>query len=248
MTQQFNANEKRYFRKMFQLYDTDKSGAIGLAELKNLCRHLGVDMSEESLLESVVSIGCPVENNEIDLDFNSFLKWLGSSASETGGDEFAALKVKITAQGSKALTNDQIQRFKEVFDHFDADHSGSIDADELMNVFSSMGNDVTREEMEQMIAGVDDDGSGEIEFEEFIMLMCTHYGHSFTSEMEEVFSHLDPDAFGRLPVTAVANMMRETTGGILSEAEISEIIASVAENGYVDYMKWESLWEACNEQ
>eukprot|EP00658_Telonema_sp_P-2_P014957 TRINITY_DN15712_c0_g1_i2.p1 TRINITY_DN15712_c0_g1~~TRINITY_DN15712_c0_g1_i2.p1 ORF type:complete len:161 (-),score=48.59 TRINITY_DN15712_c0_g1_i2:27-509(-) len=145
-------------------------------------------------------------------------------------------------------SNEQLQRFKEVFDHFDADKSGSIDADELMNVFSSMGNEVTREEMVEMIAGVDDDDSGEIEFEEFIMLMCSHYGHSFTSEMEEVFSHLDPDAFGRLPVTAVANMMRETTGGILTEAEISEIISSVSENGYVDYMKWESLWEACNEQ
>lgn len=245
----FSEHERKYFKKMFDLYDTDKSGAIGLSELKNLSRHLGVEMSEESLLQTVKNLGLPTENNDIDLEFEEFLKWL-STANGAAGDEFAALKAKITAAGSKTLNNEQIARLKEVFDHFDADKSGSIDADELINVFESMGQAVTREEMEKMIASVDDDGSGQIEFEEFMMLMCSNYGaKTLETDMQEAFSVYDPDATGKVTLSTLRQMIIDTSGGRLTEKEIADIIDSVEKrDGFVEYMKWESLWEACREE
>eukprot|EP00388_Colpodella_angusta_P047960 GDKK01074575.1.p1 GENE.GDKK01074575.1~~GDKK01074575.1.p1 ORF type:complete len:250 (+),score=34.50 GDKK01074575.1:77-826(+) len=242
----FTKNEERYFRKMFHLYDTDKSGSIGMSELKNLTKSLGVDLSEETLLQTVAAIGCPTDGEDIDLDFPSFVKWFSSQGS-VGGDEFAALKGKIRARGSKSLTNEQISHLKEVFDHFDADQSNSIDADELVVVFASMGQEVTREAMVQMIATVDNTNSGDIDFEEFIMMMCTNFGKGFKREMEEAFEQVDPGDEGRLPVSTVAEMMRQTSGGKLSETEISEILASISTDGWVDYRLWESLWDACDE-
>lgn len=245
-TSSFSKREEAYFKKMFHLFDTDKSGAIGLSELKNLTKQLGSEMTEEVLLQTVNSIGCPTENGEIDLSFEDFVRWF-SSCGTAGGDEFAVLKARISANGAKNLSNEQIAHLKEVFDHFDADKSNSIDAEELVNVFASMGQEVTLESMKQMIATVDENGSGDIDFDEFIMMMCSNFGMGFKAEMENAFSEVDPGGEGRIPVSTVAELMRRTTGGMLSETEISEIIASIAEEGWVDYRLWESLWEACDE-
>jgi calcium-binding protein CML len=250
MSTELPENERAYFKKMFDLYDTDKSGAIGLSELRNLSKHLCVELTETQIIDSVRSIGITSDPSDIDLAFPQFVAWLQKAQAS---DEFALLKAKITAQGNKALNNEQIARLKEVFDHFDEDGSGSIDAGELRNVFLSMGADATEQEMEEMIASVDDDGSGQIEFNEFMVLMCSNFGSkSFEEDMREAFEQLDPGTSGKMNVVKLRELMKEATGGKLTDKEINDIIASVdggAMNGEeVEYMKWESLWEACREE
>lgn len=246
----FSDTERRYFRKMFDLYDTDKGGTIGLSELKNLAKHLGCEMSEKALIESVRATG--FNETEIELEFEPFIKWLNSTSdsSTNGGDQFASLKAKITAQGSKALNNEQIERLKEVFEHFDEDKSGSIDAVELVNVFASMGQVVTEDAMREMIDQVDDDKSGQMEFEEFLMLMCSNFGSkTFESDMQEAFSVVDREGSGTMDVAALFALIKDTTGGMIPDAEIWLIIESAEPvDGVVEYMKWESLWEACREE
>jgi Ca2+-binding EF-hand superfamily protein len=242
-----NDSEEIYFKRLFNMYDTDKGGSISIDELRHLSKHLGVEMNDDLIRQTLRGIG---HNPDADLDFPMFMKWL-QSAGSAGGDEFAMLKAKISAHGSKALTNEQIARLKEVFEHFDADNSGSIDSDELGNVFQSMGQDLSEDELKAMIAGVDDDGSGQIEFNEFIVLMCSNFGEqNFDKDMQEQFAMYDPDNTGQISVDDLKQMMRDTTTGILSELEINNIIASIptiAKDGSVEYMKWESLWEACRE-
>ena len=248
MSIEFSESEKLYFKKMFNLYDTDKSGAIGLSELKNLSKHLGCEMTPEKILKSVRDVGYDV-SNDVEMPFEGFLKWLKASTSDNG-DEFASLKAKITAAGSRVLNNEQLARFKEVFDHFDADKSGSIDADELVNVFASMGQTVLREDMLEMIREVDQDGSGQIEFQEFVVLMCSNFGSkTFATDMEEAFARVDPDATGRVSVKQLEMLIRDTAGGLVSDEEIANIISSSDPNGgQIEYMRWEALWEACREQ
>ena len=57
-----------------------------------------------------------------------------------------------------ALTADQIAEFKAAFDTFDTDGSGSIDADELSHIMITMGKEMSRQEIEELINNVDDDG------------------------------------------------------------------------------------------
>lgn len=242
-------SEQQYFKRMFDLYDTDKSGAIGLSELRNLSKHLGVELSEDEVIASVRSIGITAEPDDIDLAFPHFVSWLHNAQAS---DEFAVLKAKIKAKGSKVLNNDQIARLKEVFDHFDADGSGAIDAGELLNVFHSMDQkETTLEDMEQMIASVDDDGNGTIEFGEFMVLMCSNFGSkSFEEDMQEEFGKIDPDTSGKISIDALKEMIRKTTGGLIKDDEIDMIIESIDEgkNGnHVEYIKWRALWEACSE-
>jgi Ca2+-binding EF-hand superfamily protein len=56
---------------------------------------------------------------------------------------------------------------------FDADNSGKIDAKEIIQLLSGddFKDEMTREQIEQVIMEVDVDGDGEVDFEEFILMM-----------------------------------------------------------------------------
>ena len=56
---------------------------------------------------------------------------------------------------------------QSVFNRYDDDGSGEIDAGELMEIFQSLGVSVTEQEVEAMVEEVDEDESGTIDFNEF---------------------------------------------------------------------------------
>mmetsp|Transcript_97480 Transcript_97480/g.179131 ORF Transcript_97480/g.179131 Transcript_97480/m.179131 type:complete len:80 (-) Transcript_97480:258-497(-) len=60
--------------------------------------------------------------------------------------------------------------YKEAFDHFDIDGSGSIDAEELKVGMQALGLEPNNHEIQKMISDVDNDGSGKIEYEEFLKM------------------------------------------------------------------------------
>ena len=88
----------------------------------------------------------------------------------------------VTAEGSggaaskhsviSTLTEVQLEEFREAFDAFDKDGGGSIDKEELMDLFRSLGQEPTQEELDNMVAAADTDGNGTIDFFEFATLMA----------------------------------------------------------------------------
>ena len=72
---------------------------------------------------------------------------------------------------SEALTNEQIQAFKEAFDLFDNNGGGTIDSAELKETLDSVGIEIDQEDIEDVMMKLDEDGNGEIDFEEFLNLM-----------------------------------------------------------------------------
>merc|ERR1711915_696543 len=61
--------------------------------------------------------------------------------------------------------------FKEAFDEFDTDGSGTISPEELLGVLRAMGQNPTEDELLNLVMEVDIDGNGTIEFEEFLNMM-----------------------------------------------------------------------------
>jgi Ca2+-binding EF-hand superfamily protein len=249
MSNNFTEQETRYFRKMFDMFDTDHSGAIGYFEMKNLARHLGVQISDEQLLRSIERVD---DNGNGELEFDEFMQWLSNvnDNSNGEGDEFAVLKSKIRAQGARPLTSSQIEQFREVFHHFDMDGSGTIDMEELGNVFEAMGQTLTTEELQSVLKHADDDGSGEIDFDEFLMLMCCSFGaeKSFESDLLETFRRYDVDADGLISARDLRQLVVELVGDTMTAAEVDEVVEVAAVergDGYIEYLKWESLWDAC---
>ena len=69
------------------------------------------------------------------------------------------------------FTDDEV---KEAFDAFDLDGNSFIGAAELRHVFTSMGEEITDEEVDEMIRMCDDDGDGQVSFEEFSGMVFEH--------------------------------------------------------------------------
>ncbi len=60
---------------------------------------------------------------------------------------------------------------RRVFTMFDKDGNGSIDRDELKQVFEELGQFFPQEELQKMIDMADKDDSGSLEYEEFIKVV-----------------------------------------------------------------------------
>ena len=84
-------------------------------------------------------------------------------------------KEEIVPQSENLLSNDlsqeQRDEINQVFEQFDTDGSGQIDAKELKIAMRALGVILKLREVQEMIAKIDDDGSGEIDQFEFLEMM-----------------------------------------------------------------------------
>jgi Ca2+-binding EF-hand superfamily protein len=71
----------------------------------------------------------------------------------------------------KQLTPEQIEVFKQAFEIFDIDHSGSIDKEELSSLLNALGFAYNEAQTTKIFDEVDCDHSGVIELDEFISFM-----------------------------------------------------------------------------
>ncbi|CAH3174940.1 unnamed protein product [Porites lobata] len=69
------------------------------------------------------------------------------------------------------LTNEQITAFREVFDLFDSNGGGTIDAEELDLALKSVDIQLSPDDLAEVLVTMDKDGNGEIDFQEFLNLM-----------------------------------------------------------------------------
>ena len=104
---------------------------------------------------------------------------LGRGVGAVAGSPSSSKKYDDRASSSSVvgtLTEVQLEEFREAFDAFDKDGGGSIDKDELMDLFQSLGQAPTSEELDQMVACADADGNETIDFFE-VRRGCGRAGH-----------------------------------------------------------------------
>lgn len=89
-----------------------------------------------------------------------------------------------TMGGGKSKSMEQkLAKYEEIFNRYDADGSGTIEARELGQVMRDLGHEMTAEELDTMVAAIDQDGSGEIDFEEFMQ--------AITGKMSKMFADMN---------------------------------------------------------
>ena len=66
---------------------------------------------------------------------------------------------------------EELREHRELFESFDTDGSGEIDAEELQQLCGTLGNKLSLAEAEEMIADIDVDGNGLVDFNEFLSMM-----------------------------------------------------------------------------
>ncbi|XP_071720264.1 probable calcium-binding protein CML13 [Rutidosis leptorrhynchoides] len=119
------------------------------------------------------------------------------------------------------LTDQIKQEMKEAFELFDTDNNGTIDAKELSNAMRALGFEMTREQINQMIADVDKDGSGAIDFDEFVYMMTDKIGERTSKqELTKAFNIIDHDKNGKISISDIKSIAREL-GVRFTDAEIN---------------------------
>lgn len=137
--------------RIFDSFDTDKSGYLTFEEVIKAVHELDIFKSEEA------------ENKCV-------REWFEATDTNADGrmsqDEFLGLMVEGM---DTPLTEEDL---RGAFDAFDADGSGTVSGDELKAALSSLGKEIlTMEECDELIGILDKNGSGAIEFEEFLVLL-----------------------------------------------------------------------------
>lgn len=77
----------------------------------------------------------------------------------------------VTLMARKMNNTDKEAEIREAFNVFDKDGSGKISSEELRHIMKSLGEDLTDEEIQQMIREADANGDGEIDYDEFVRML-----------------------------------------------------------------------------
>merc|ERR1712146_229101 len=126
----------------FDLFDRDRSGEITVGEMLEAMRSLGYDTEHGEAAEHVKSLD---KDGSGALEFNEFYDLL-------------------TARFSENTTKDELMR---VFKLFDTDNTGSISVANMRAVADQVGDQVTDDELGDIVLKNDMDNDGNLTFDDF---------------------------------------------------------------------------------
>ncbi|XP_052010907.1 uncharacterized protein LOC127663385 [Xyrauchen texanus] len=138
--------QKQEIREAFDLFDTDGSGSIDVKELKVAMRALGFEPKKEEIKKMISDID---KEGSGAINFNDFLSMMTQKMSE----------------------KDSKEEILKAFRLFDDDCTGKISFKNLKRVAKELGENLTDEELQEMIDEADRDGDGEINEQEFLRIM-----------------------------------------------------------------------------
>jgi calmodulin len=121
------------------------------------------------------------------------------------------------------LSEDQILDFKEAFSLFDNDNDGTISTNELGRVLKQLGQNLSDQELKDLIEEVDMDKNGEVDFQEFVTLMAKRLHESETEEeVMNSFKAIDTDCNGLISRAELKEFLQKH-GEKVPEEELDEL-------------------------
>lgn len=134
------------YEESFSFFDKDGDGMISSEEFKLILNSLGLNPTQSELTDLI---------NEID-------------TNKDGKIDFTEFRTKLSFINKTLSKDDQ---FLQAFRMFDKDGNGYISSSELRNVMLSLGEKLSDEELDDMIASADIDGDGQVNYEEFVKII-----------------------------------------------------------------------------
>mmetsp|Transcript_117466 Transcript_117466/g.327189 ORF Transcript_117466/g.327189 Transcript_117466/m.327189 type:complete len:157 (-) Transcript_117466:51-521(-) len=141
----------------------------------------------------------------------------------------------------EALTKEQIDEFRRIFDLFDKDGDGTIVTSELGRVMRCLGLNPTDAELERYIHEADANCDGILEFEsEFLPLMARKCQDIDDEEdLVQAFVPFDRESNGFVHIAEFRHLML-TLGQQLTESEVDRMIQTIGcdTEGRIDYREF----------
>lgn len=113
---------------------------------------------------------------------------------------------------------------REQFANYDTDSSGSINASELHKLFTNLGEQLTLNNVRELIKAVDTDGNGEVDFNEFLQLLRKQqdknqysaslslallFGPKELTKLKQQFMVLDLDGSGSIDENELQQLVKK---------------------------------------
>ncbi|KAL9692108.1 hypothetical protein quinque_015729 [Culex quinquefasciatus] len=136
----------RTLRRRSICFDSEGTGMIDTKELKVAIRALGFEPKKEEIKKMIAEID---KDGTGKISFEDFL---------------SLMTVKMAEKDSK-------EEILKAFRLFDDDETGTISFKNLKRVAKELGENLTDEELQEMIDEADRDGDGEVNQEEFLRIM-----------------------------------------------------------------------------
>ncbi|KAL3267698.1 hypothetical protein HHI36_006830 [Cryptolaemus montrouzieri] len=141
----------KMLKEIFNAFDLEKSGNIGVEMIGQILDMLGQQLSQEDL-QAIVA--------EIDADGNGVMSF----------DEFAQLAARFLIEEEED-TEAILRELKDAFRLYDKEGLGYISVDLLREILKELDDKITPKDLDQMIEEIDTDGSGTVDWEEFKAMM-----------------------------------------------------------------------------
>jgi centrin-1 len=138
--------QRQEIKEAFDLFDSDGSGTIDAKELKVAMRALGFEPKKEEIRKMIADID---KSGDGQIHFEEFL---------------AMMTVKMSQRDSR-------EEMIKAFRLFDDDETGRITFKNLKRVANDLGENMTDEELQEMIDEADREGTGEVSLEDFMRIM-----------------------------------------------------------------------------
>ncbi len=138
----------------------------------------------------------------------------------------------------------QIVEIRDVFQKFDRDGSGSIDAKEIKRVMANLGIAVSDEQVTSMVDTIDVNRNGRLDFEEFLVVMARGMlEEDSRTELEAVASIVSSsDREGYTSIEVLRGLLT-TAGQPLRDDEVDEMLSQLKSDadGYVSLDEFMNL-------
>ena len=156
-------------------------------------------------------------------------------------------KEVITYTKKLDIPEDKIAEYKEAFDMFDKDGSGTISVNEIVKIMKNFGYPIKKEEAKKMVEEIDVSGDGELDFDEFVTLMEKQTNYVDESDEELVlraFKSFDKDHDGKITNYEFKYILTQM-GDKFSQDELDLLFkeCDLDINGILDYQDFINFWK-----
>ncbi|XP_076095369.1 uncharacterized protein LOC143066261 [Mytilus galloprovincialis] len=228
-----NSDPVEDLREAFKIFDKNSDGKIDPNELKKVMVNIGEKLTDEEANEMI---------KEADVDGDGKVNY----------EEFVKMMTKkdkyLSVPAERGLTEDQREHITGVFNWFDKNGDGKIDAKELGLALRLEGLNPTEKEISEMIQKVDVDDDGQINHKEFMKMMKDQVLNTDEkSELQEAFKVFDKNGDGRICASELTEALT-SIGETLSQEDVSELMkrADIDKNGTICYNEFVVLMTDMN--
>ena len=141
-----SADEIEEIKEAFDIFDPEGTGSIPVQELLNAMKSLGFDTKNPAIYQMIADFD---ENGNGAIEFEEFLDMM-------------------TARISDRNTKDDLKR---VFNLFDDNRTGEIRVENLKRVARELGEEISEEELKEIVQRADLDGDSKLTFDDFYNVM-----------------------------------------------------------------------------